>query len=415
MELFISFSEIKQFFRRNLLKLVLLMLAVGIGFAAFTAIRFKPAYSATSTVVISCNIVNDESAASLQNSRIQTAIAMASSKEMQDMASKMLGIEQNVGAYVVDAEKVGESQLVKIVVHGPDNQVVADMANKIAELLPTQLKMTLPSPELTVMSYDVAKAPSTQSPVSSAIKSGLLGLVTGFVVFLCVALLVVLLDKSIRNIHFVSESLKMKFLGSIPRRDGSDDHMDSYRMIRSAVVSETGTSGVIVLTAPHTGAGCSEAAVGLGAALALADNRVLVVDANTNCPSVGQLIGSDNPHTLLDTVDQTVDLEQVLSSTKIAGLSVARLTGQEAGNNADFLASERFHSCMEELKKRFDYILFDTPAILQSPDATAAAGVSSGVILIAKHSRTNYEAFRESRDRMTAAGGNILGFICTNV
>ena len=85
MELYVSFSEIFRFFKRHLWKFAVVVVACGVVFGFLSLKTFKREYTATSTILVACTIDDNASPdysnqyASMQNVRLQAAIAMAPS------------------------------------------------------------------------------------------------------------------------------------------------------------------------------------------------------------------------------------------------------------------------------------------------------------------------------------------------
>lgn len=112
MELFVSFSEIMQYYKRNIRKFVVFVALFGI-ICGLLPLRFvHHEYSASTTIVISCEIPENANTdyrlqyTSILNSRVQTAVAMAAGSDIVLETAQRLGIDKdqitNIGATQVN-------------------------------------------------------------------------------------------------------------------------------------------------------------------------------------------------------------------------------------------------------------------------------------------------------------------------
>jgi non-specific protein-tyrosine kinase len=62
-------------------------------------------------------------------------------------------------------------------------------------------------------------------------------------------------------------------------------------------------------------------------------------------------------------------------------------------------------------QKPFDVVLWDLPALSQSPAALLLARHADGIVLVAQARRTRRDAASESAHRLESAGGKVLGLV----
>jgi Mrp family chromosome partitioning ATPase len=71
----------------------------------------------------------------------------------------------------------------------------------------------------------------------------------------------------------------------------------------------------------------------------------------------------------------------------------------------------RLRGILTVLKKKYQYILVDTPPVIPFIDATAICEVTDGVVLVVESERTRSEVVDHALDRLKSAGAEILGII----
>jgi hypothetical protein len=103
----------------------------------------------------------------------------------------------------------------------------------------------------------------------------------------------------------------------------------------------------------------------------------------------------------------------------------AYLAGEEGGKTERFsrsLATQRSTSpweaswqyrrdCINLLRTEFDYTIIDCPSLRESGDLLGIAPFVDGVILVVEANRTRREQPRQAEQRISAAGGTLLGYI----
>jgi hypothetical protein len=67
--------------------------------------------------------------------------------------------------------------------------------------------------------------------------------------------------------------------------------------------------------------------------------------------------------------------------------------------------------CIELLRAEFDYTIIDCPSLGESGDLLSIAPFVDGIILVVEANRTRREQPRQAEQRISAAGGTLLGYI----
>ena len=78
------------------------------------------------------------------------------------------------------------------------------------------------------------------------------------------------------------------------------------------------------------------------------------------------------------------------------------------------MASEQFRNLLENLSKRYDYIIIDTPPMNVVSDAIVMRGVG-GVMLVARYAQATYEEIGKAMRKIALSGANMLGFALNDV
>lgn len=419
MELFVSFSEIMHFFKRNLVKFILVVLAFGIVCGLMPLKYFHQSYSANATITFSCEVPEDAGTeyrlqyTGILSTRVQTALATAGSNSLLQKTAAKLGIDPAVISKISGDQLLG-APMVKVTIRTTDGSRAAEIANTAAQILADDTVQKFPSPKLTASVTDQAKPVSSSSRRSSVMKGGILGLILGFVVYIVYGLICVLGDRSVRNSRFAEESIHIKLLGEIPhdKRDGARE--DAFRRARSVALHQLGDAHRIVVESISLGDGGEATAAGLAVSLAKAGRKVLLVDGDLRDPKLAKMLGVTPQKTLEDVLKGVCTAEEAASTVPdCEGLRF--IAGAKTEENPADLLARTFGKFMADVDSAYDYLLVYAPAQSAYPDAGSLMESSQGVVLNAKYGSTTYLALKNAVQGTTEAGGKIAGFVVSDV
>jgi polysaccharide biosynthesis transport protein len=143
-------------------------------------------------------------------------------------------------------------------------------------------------------------------------------------------------------------------------------------------------------------------ALNLAGALAQAsDARVALVEADLRHPSVagylGLPVGRGLSTYLVDTTMTVDDVVQRPASIAFAVLPA----GSASSMPYELLKAPRMSALITELRRRYDYVLVDTPSALPFPDVGILRDLLDGFIVVVRANRTPRE---QLQDTMTVLG-----------
>ena len=83
-------------------------------------------------------------------------------------------------------------------------------------------------------------------------------------------------------------------------------------------------------------------------------------------------------------------------------------------NPADILNVDRIRSVLNAVKRRYDYILVDSPAALTMNSPSVLGSLADGIILVVRLNSTPKMYVEEAYQLLENLGGNILGTCLTD-
>jgi capsular exopolysaccharide synthesis family protein len=195
--------------------------------------------------------------------------------------------------------------------------------------------------------------------------------------------------------------------------DPSGRASEAYRMLRTNLFYALIDSPpkIIVLTSANAGDGKSTTTANLGVTLAQAGKSVLTLDCDLRDPRLHSIFDVSNSRGLVDILAAGDKVEEVWREP--APLVKLICAGPLPPNPAELLSSRRLAEFLAEMRRRFDYVLVDTPPVGVSDSAVLAAN-GDGVLLVVDSQRTRKGPLRQALRTLRGVGANVLGTVMNN-
>ncbi len=185
-----------------------------------------------------------------------------------------------------------------------------------------------------------------------------------------------------------------------------------YRLLKFRL-KEAGDPRVLALTSAGYGEGQHIAAANL--ALALAEGRrtrVIIVEANLRKPGLPRLFGLDDGTGLSEQLRRRRrDPDGPWDVLELANGFHLLHAGKPAENPAAMLNSEEFARLMGDLRMHYDFVVVDTPPMLDNTDMTIVQDLMDGVILVCRSGTSDRGQVRKALQRLSPH--NVLGLLLT--
>ena len=246
----------------------------------------------------------------------------------------------------------------------------------------------------------------------------LIGLIAGLIGGAALAVVLEVLNDTIKTREDVRTKLGLACLGAVPKRRGKgsliEDLSDptspvaeAYSAILAALRFSTGTGApkTLLISSTRPSEGKSSSAFALAENYARRGSRVLLIDADLRRPAfrsenkqrgLARLLTSDEPigDNVLNTQHENLWLLPC---------------GATPPNPADLLATPRIKQIIADAATRFDIVIIDGPPALGLADAPLLAAACRNVMLVVESGKTRTRAAREAIERLQDSGATILG------
>lgn len=172
------------------------------------------------------------------------------------------------------------------------------------------------------------------------------------------------------------------------------------------------TLKLVMITSARAGEGKSIIAIALASLLAMTGKSVLLVDANMRNPVLDQHFQLDNHQGLSNAwldMEALPEVERYSQATHIPTLRVLT-AGVPPANPAELLQSTQAKQVFNHFAQApFDYIIFDTPALLSIADAQILCSRVQAVVLVVDATRTSRRILLRAKRVMNRLHTEILG------
>ena len=180
---------------------------------------------------------------------------------------------------------------------------------------------------------------------------------------------------------------------------------EQYRELRHMIeqLRRSTELSVIAVSSPVAADGKTTTAINLAGALAQAPGaRILLVDADLRAPSVGACLGiSDRggPGLVDAILNPNLTLDAVTQAQPHLNLSVVT-TGRRPSVPYEVLKSARVGQLFAETRRKYDYIIVDTPPLVSVPDGRVFGEWVDGFLIVVAAHRTPRKLLEEAFNLM---------------
>jgi capsular exopolysaccharide synthesis family protein len=188
---------------------------------------------------------------------------------------------------------------------------------------------------------------------------------------------------------------------------------EQYRVLRHLVEQTRAGKACVLVAVSSPGAGDGKTMTSINLAGALAQDptaRVLIIDADLRRPSVDTRLGGtgEEPGLIDAIMDPQRTLADVIRRRPEFNVSILP-AGQATPTPYELLNSPRLAELLDAARRRFDYIVLDTPPVVPFPDCRVLGKLVDGFLLVVAAHRTPRGLLEEALNVMEPS--KVLGIV----
>lgn len=180
----------------------------------------------------------------------------------------------------------------------------------------------------------------------------------------------------------------------------------------SVAIPKKEEGGISILsTSTFPEEGKTTITVNLAQMFATSNFKVVLIDADIRKGRVSKYFKDPHEPGLSDYLSGQAKLEEVLHQSKQNKNLYVIYQGTQSPRPYELLESDAMKALSEELKKQFDYIIYDTPPVELVSDALALVPITDGALLVCRYMRSYESDIKSSLDTLRFAKANVLGMV----
>jgi capsular exopolysaccharide synthesis family protein len=251
--------------------------------------------------------------------------------------------------------------------------------------------------------------------------------ILGVMLVIGIPFLVEYLDHTLSNLEQVESTFQLRGLGIIPKVDNADTSvalldspeakeqrlLENFRVIRTNLLSMGSLSKpphVLMVTSAMPKEGKTVVSTNLALSFAQTGGKTLLMDTDLRRGRLHRFFGYRKQPGLSGVLLNQCTLDEAIRPTPHENLFIVS-AGQHLETGTELLGSPKFHELMQELRKRFDRIILDTPPVLGLSETSVLQNQVDGVLFVIWSGYTPIKGVKAAIEMLQANGANFYGFV----
>lgn len=169
-------------------------------------------------------------------------------------------------------------------------------------------------------------------------------------------------------------------------------------------------NNIVMLTGPSPDIGKSFIATNLAALIGASGQSVLLVDADLRRGHIHKSLGVSREPGLSEILSKDAVLAETLHKGIMQNVDFL-CTGALPPNPSELFMTSTFTSFLDEVSKRYDIVLLDTPPVLAVTDACYIGKLAGTTMLVARHKKNSFAEVLQTKSVLDQLGVIVKGYI----
>ena len=193
---------------------------------------------------------------------------------------------------------------------------------------------------------------------------------------------------------------------------------EAYRTLRTNIQfktmrnGDTGSAILVSSSAPKEGK--STTVANLAITMAQMGSKTLLVDTDLRRPVIHSIFNQHKEKGLTNYLMGKLLFDEVIKDTIVDNLYLVT-SGPLPPNPSELISSHEMKNFLEEARKKFDIILFDSPPVIAVTDAAIMSNMMDGLILVVQAHQTQKEAVKRAKALLDNVDAKIIGCLLNGV
>lgn len=187
---------------------------------------------------------------------------------------------------------------------------------------------------------------------------------------------------------------------------------EKFRGIRSNIMFSRAKDEItsLIVTSEKPAAGKSIVSANIATTYAQAGYKTLIIDGDMRKPTQNYLFEEANYDGLSNLIIGKSDYDKAIRSTRVPNLDLLT-SGPIPPNPSELIDSDKFHEIYNELLRRYDFVLIDTPPVNTVTDAQVFLQHVKDAILVIDSENNNKNEVKKAKSLIEKADGKLIGAV----
>lgn len=169
----------------------------------------------------------------------------------------------------------------------------------------------------------------------------------------------------------------------------------------------------LLITSSTPGEGKSTSAANIAIVFAQDGKKVLLIDSDMRRPTLHYTFNLQKSIGLSNILLEQSYITNAIQETPIVGLDIVT-SGATPPNPAELLSSKNMDNFLEEVRKKYDLIIFDAPPVLSVSDPQILGNICDGTLIIINSGVSDKRDLIQATNTLKSSKAKILGVIFNN-
>lgn len=191
---------------------------------------------------------------------------------------------------------------------------------------------------------------------------------------------------------------------------------EAYKTLRTNLLFALRGEGCkrFCITSSMPGEGKSITILNLAISIAQTGKRVLLIDADLRRPALARLLAVNPAPGLSNVLADQATMSEAIRAETYPNLDVM-LSGDVPPNPSELLSSEQMVKLVEDVSRKYDYVLVDAPPVNLVSDCCIVANMLDGIVLLARQGKARKDGVKQAINQLRLTECKVLGCVFNGV
>jgi succinoglycan biosynthesis transport protein ExoP len=308
-----------------------------------------------------------------------------------------------------------------------------EIANKnLTSYLATQQELELEIAKAIYPWRLVSEIRVPEEPISSPLKTSILGIFAGLMLGIGAGLLREQLTETFHSASELQEEMRLPLLGTIPKQahDLRDNKIKSFENdpdfaifleaffffhTNLALINQEEPVRSVTITSAIPGEGKSTIAAYLAETAAKIGQKVLLVDGDLRLPQLqnhpGLAPSNTYTHSLEDVLNGNIEADKAIKPSQLHENLDVLAGNSRCRKPSALLGTEKFANLIKQWEEKYDLVIVDSPPLIGLSDTKLIATKTEGLMLVVHLDQTTKDLVQDALGEITSARLPLLGLV----